>query len=222
MSGQDFSILSAQGVDLSGKNLQGTSFQFSDISGTNFTGANLKDAIFEGAMIYNANFTNADLRGANLNKACLFQTATWTGAMVDPKWEKIIALFENGQLITQDFQGYDLSLVCFEDIKWDKPNFSHANLEFAIFGLYSDDLTDASFRYANLHSTDLGVVDLTNADFTGALFLDTNLKVANLTGTQISSDQLSKAILNDCTRLPNGLLVNESGCKSPRPTNRPP
>ncbi len=216
LSGQDFSGLHIQDFDLSGKNLQNTSFQSSDLPGTNFTGADLKGASFEWAILYGANFTNADLRGANLDAACGFQYATWTGATLDVKWEKIVALFEDGQLVNQNLQGYDLSSICFEDIKWDSPDFSGANLEDAFFQYYADDLAHSNFQHANLQATDLSAADLTNADFTGAFLLNTDLRGSNLTGAQISSEQLSEAIFNGCTLLPNGSLVNVNAeCRYP-------
>jgi uncharacterized protein YjbI with pentapeptide repeats len=218
LSGQDFSQLTIRDFDLSEKNLQNTSFRYSTVSGTNFTDADLRGASFEWAMISRANFTRADMRGVNLDGTCFFQDAIWTGAILDHKWEKILGLFKDRQLINQDLQGYDLSKVCFQSvvarIDWGGTDFSDANLENAVFNPGARDLENSNFRNANLHSAALTLADLTNADFTNAILTNTYLDDANLTGAKISTEQLSQAILSSCTRLPNGLLVDEQDCNS--------
>lgn len=211
LSGRDYSWLQIYNQDLSGKNLQNADFTGSDIFGTDFTGSDLRGAILESADLDGANFTSADLRGANLDFACQFQDADWTGALLDPKWEKIFALFEKGAPNTKDFRGLDFSSVCFAEIEWDGPDFSDANLEAAKFVSYAGGLAFASFRNADLRSTFLDSAYLGYADFTGASMSNTILSGADLTGALISPEQLAEAILSDCTRLPDGSLVS-IGC----------
>jgi uncharacterized protein YjbI with pentapeptide repeats len=185
------------------------------LNGVKFTNADLRGAVFTRAFFLGVDFTNADLRGANLNNACHFQNATWTGAIFNPKWEKIMALFEGRQIISQNLQRYDLSSVCFENIEWEGPDFSYANLAYSEFWIDAGDLANANFRWANLVSANLAGANLTNADFRDANLSNTDLEYAILTGAQISAEQLSYAILNDCTRLPDGSLFNEEECKYP-------
>lgn len=218
LSGKDFSGLSIYGYDLSGKNLQNASFQFSDVSGTNFLGADLRGASFKSATLYGADFTNADMRGVNLDEACFFQKATWTGTLLDPKWEKLVKLFEDGQLTTTNLQGYDFSSVCFDEIYWKDADFSNATLKGALFNPGARDLSNTIFQNANLESAYLAIADLTNVDFTDAILDKTDLSNATLSGANISQEQLSQAILGGCTRFPDGTLFNLADCYVLSPT----
>jgi uncharacterized protein YjbI with pentapeptide repeats/tetratricopeptide (TPR) repeat protein len=91
-----------QGIDLSGKKLDGVKFDLGDYSGASFEGASLRYATFIGDDLTGVNFRNADLTGANftasrygsagavkLNGADLtgakVEGAVWTSAIFDCK-----------------------------------------------------------------------------------------------------------------------------------------
>jgi uncharacterized protein YjbI with pentapeptide repeats len=72
------------------------------------------------------------------------------------------------------------------------------------------DLSNASLRAANLTGADFTNAILRGADLKDAILEGTVLKGADLTGARnLTVPQLRKAILDERTKLPQGLSLNE-------------
>lgn len=71
------------------------------------------------------------------------------------------------------------------------------------------DLSSASLKRANLAGADFTNAVFRNADFDGATLDGTILKGADLTGAKnLTLSQLRKAVLDETTRLPDGLSIS--------------
>ena len=93
-----------------------------------------------------------------------------------------------------------------------KPTIGHETLKLDVRGAYlrRTDLSHASLREANLSKADFSNAILRGADFKDAILDGTILKGADLTGAKnLTRAQLSKAILDSTTKLPDEFLISE-------------
>jgi uncharacterized protein YjbI with pentapeptide repeats len=73
------------------------------------------------------------------------------------------------------------------------------------------DLSGASLKRANLAGADFSNAIFRDADFEDAILDGTILKGADLTGVKnLTQSQLSKAILDETTKLPDGLSIAQT------------
>lgn len=101
LSGQDLSLWSFVGADLSEAELIGTQLTDADLTGANLRGAKLNGAILDGAILHGADLTDADLSGAQLTRTKL----------TDAKLDR--SLLARARLV-----GADLTGVSAQDTKW--------------------------------------------------------------------------------------------------------
>lgn len=150
-----------EGLDLSGRNLEGINLSgkssgLLDLHGINLIGANLQKAD-----LWNANMLKAELAGANLQEADLSYT----------KLQKAI-------LTSANLQEANLSFAQLQEaILW------HANLQEAI-------LFNANLQEANLSNANLQKARLFNANLHKANLFDANLQEADLTSADLQKADL--------------------------------
>lgn len=196
--------------------LSGTDLSFTDhLSGYDFSGKNLRNVNFTQAVLRNANFRNADLTGAILDSAIL-QGADFTNATLDEKWALIIDLLTSGEGEGQDFSEYDMRAAYLSGSDLENASLQGVDLSNAI--LSRANLKGANLGNANLREANLGGANLRNANLTGANLGLTSLYGADLTGAIVTEEQLRRVGNLECTRLPDGTVVNlRPYCTPPTP-----
>lgn len=178
-------------ADLTGADLSDARFSFANLIGADLTSANLadadliaadlRDAVLSGAVLVFADLTDVDLSGADLSDAVL-NFAVLTDAVLTA------AVLRGANLI-----GANLSFAVLTDA-----DFSGADLSNAV--LTGADLSNAEFPCADLREADFGGTSVVGVRFDGANLADVDLSATNLT-----QDQLNTALINDATKLPEGL-----------------
>jgi uncharacterized protein YjbI with pentapeptide repeats len=176
LSGMDFSWKAACCLDFSGKDMRNVLLTGAQISESNFTNADLRGADLSGAWAYDAIFDGADLRGAKLDRLC-FRGSSWKSAILDPRWQEVLILFEERLKPGQDLQGLNLSGLC----------------------LHNYDLQNANLKHANLENTRLSYTNFVGANLKDAIVTPEELAQATLCRTTLPDGQISD---EDCGRLP--------------------
>lgn len=222
LAGKDFNHTDWEGLDVSGKNFRGANLKGSNLRDANFSQCDLREADLRDASLADTNFSGADLRGAKLEGAWLWRT-DFTNARLDEKWARLAYLIKTGNGQGQNFSGYDLSNIIFDDhhnleeadlsgvtlertslriCNLRRANLSNANLSRA--NLYRCHLGRANLVNANLQGSHLDMVNLSKADLTGANLQGADLTAADLSGAKITEEQLKTVSRLDCTIMPDG------------------
>jgi hypothetical protein len=113
-------------------------------------------------------------------------------------------------LLEADLRAADLNRANLVNSDLLRVNFNQANLHEA--NLRVADLREANLRRANLHGADLRQANLRGADLTLA-----NLRGADLKGAIITEQQISTAVTDSDTILPDGSKMKTPGEESEKP-----
>jgi uncharacterized protein YjbI with pentapeptide repeats len=173
-------------AELSQTNLADANFNFANLSNARLSGANLTGATFFVSRLTNAEFAGANVAGAGLygatefgfTKEQLYSTASYQAK--DLRGIRLSAV-PVGYSLDSDLSGWDFS---------------------------AQDLTGASFVYANLSGADLSGATLINGRFSGVqnlTYFEANLRNADLTaadargavGLNLAGAAIRNAILPD-------------------------
>nr|WP_321166719.1 pentapeptide repeat-containing protein [Halorubrum sp. SD683] len=179
----DWSGITAEGVDLSTLDLNGVNFTGAVLSNANFLSSNLSRATFVDADLSNSDFTDADLSGAKMANANLSNSDVSNADLSDAK-------MANADLTESDLSGADLS-----GAKMPNTDLDISELTNTI--LYGTDLSEASLTAANLSRADLQGSNLQGADLWRADLNHANLSNTYLTGATLKFANLSEAKLNE-------------------------
>jgi uncharacterized protein YjbI with pentapeptide repeats len=152
----------------------------------NLQNANLKEAELTSVDMPGFDFSNADLQEADLRAANLYG-ANLSGANLSG------ANLSGANLSGADLIGARLSGAYLNETKLARANLNHTYL------------INSMLRFAYLRGADLSDADLNNTDLFGAKLEGTTLRGANLReAKELTSRQLSQAILDETTILPDG------------------
>lgn len=193
MSGLDLTNLDLTGAEISSSNLsdailKGLNFEGGFCDNTEFVRSDLRQVNFKKAEMYRANFIGANLQEALLSQALLTQ-ANLTGAQL-----------QNANLSQANLTRADLT-----DCDLTKANLHKAILHGAV--LRGANLRDSNLTGASLSGTNLSETDLRGANLTGSIVGDQGriLPNGNPDGSALRPTELSKAVCNETTQLPNKL-----------------
>ena len=183
-------------ANLAGTDLRAADFTGADLSFATLCGADLANASLAEARLAFADFRNADLGSARASGA-EFASATLSNANLGA-----------ADLTGADFFGADLAGAFLGVADLAGADFSLADLRGAV--LVRADLTGANLSSADLGGADLRWANLAGADLSGAALAGADLFCADLAGadlaaTDLTQDQVDAVLIDDATRLPDGL-----------------
>ena len=172
-----------------------------NFAGVNFREQQLARASFNEADLRAADFTRADLSFATLCHADLAGTALLGANLAD-------ADLYGANLSSANLRDANLSGAYLRDANLFDADLIRANLTDA--SLFLADLTGANLTGADLFGAKFPCADLRQAVFgdasvVGVRFDSANLADVDLSATDLTQDQLNTALINDATKLPEGL-----------------
>ncbi len=183
---------------LSGLNFRGADFSYCHaprsnwasayLAGVRFCGASLVGADLRGAYLRGADLRSLDLRGTDLRGADLSQT----------------------DLRGTDFRGADIAGICWHHSRGDRTTHLPAGLTFETLGIQPIH-AHAQWTGLTLNRADLRYLDLSQANFDQALLIRADLRGSNISHASLEDAQLSGAIYDDRTQLPNKFAAQEKG-----------
>jgi uncharacterized protein YjbI with pentapeptide repeats len=196
LTGVNFREQQLARANLTGADLRAADFTGADLSFATLCGADLADATLANARFAFANFSHADLGAARASGADL-TAAILTDANLGSADLTGAGLFA-ADLVGAFLVGADLA----------RADLTMADLNEAV--LVRSDLSGAVLDGADLSRADLGWAHLAGANLTdaalaGADLSCADLSAADLSGTDLTQDQLDTAVVDETTRLPDGL-----------------
>jgi uncharacterized protein YjbI with pentapeptide repeats len=191
-----------QRLDLSRTDLRGAYLKDARLAGIILDGAHLEKAELDGAILKGGSFWAAHMEGANLQKAFLEGAVLWVAHLEKTNLTEAIlemaelntahmeeAVLQRAHLEKSDLSGAFLERADLSEAHLEKANLSRAHLENVL--LYGAYLKRAKLKMAHLESAYLEGAHLEGTDL--------------LRATGLTRNQLSVAILDDKTRLPDYL-----------------
>ncbi len=155
----DYSFVDLSGNDLSNLTLTGANFSNGDLTGTNFNGSQLQGAVFNyGFGFAGASFAGANLEGAQFNN-CDLSNVDFSGANMDGV----------------SFTGTKLTGAIFASDKGISCSLKNVNFKDCT------DITQCSFKQADLTNCIFSGNNVSGVDFTGAIMADITLTNMDLT-----------------------------------------
>ena len=221
-----------EGLDLTGKNLQGIDLSRKVIEaelqraregapprwysglesiGINLWGAKLQEADLRSANLQGANLIDANLRRANLWEANLQEANLWEANLQEADLGK--ANLQEASLGYADLQGADLRIANLQEANLEDANLQEANLTGAKLQearLMRVNFQGAKLMAANLQEAKLGAANLKGADLYGAYLQGAYLEYADLQEANLGDAALQGAFFSgvrlDHTEMARGLL----------------
>src|SRR5579875_2460962 len=191
------SMLSLQGANLSGAQLERAVLGEAQLTGANLREAQLAGAYLREAQLERANLLTAQLAGANLVVVNL-ERANLGGAHLERANLRAAQLMEAG-LGHAHLLGADLGEAHMERAYLSEAQLVEANLSEA--HLVGADLSETHMERADLSKAHLEQVNLSKAHLAGANLSEAHLEQANLNEVQLVGADLRRASLDGKTRL---------------------
>jgi uncharacterized protein YjbI with pentapeptide repeats len=168
----DFTLVSLNGLDLSGLDFSKAVMRSAYLNGADLSGARLDGAVLDQAWALKADFSGASLKGASLFQAQMMDTK-FDGA--DLSGARLTADFSRASMLGANFAG---------------ANFS-ADMRNQSMGMMRGVLNSAKLQGARFDQADLSRAQAKFADFRGASLVGGNLakmeaQGANFTGADVS------------------------------------